>query len=199
MMSRFAASQSVELDLPGSRTALQAYLAQPRRLVYALFASDRVKECGNDVFRLRMQALQFFMLKIQPTVDLRVWTDAGSILHIEAVDCQISGVDAINRQFTLTLTGQLYAAAERVVTAEPVDLHDAAESSHLTGIADLEVRVDLPPSFAIISNAIVRRVGNRLLSGVLGTIEERLINHLRQDYGQWSAAQTAHAVTPQNS
>ncbi|MGF1515248.1 MAG: DUF1997 domain-containing protein [Elainellaceae cyanobacterium] len=182
-MSRFTSSQSVDLALPGSLAGLQAYLAQPSRLVYALFDSKRVQELGDDVFRLQMRSLQFFMLKVQPTVDLRVWTDADSVLHIEALDCQLAGIDAIRQQFTLTLTGHLQPAV--------MDPKALQTDGRLVGRADLAVQVELPPTFAIASNAIIGKAGNRLLNSVLKTIKQRLMDRLSKDYCQWSATQAS--------
>lgn len=195
-MPRFATSQSVEIELPGPLAELEAYLDQPSRIVYALFDARRVQKLEDDVFRLQMQTLQFFMLKVQPTVDLRVWTDSQHVLHIEAIDCQLTGIDAINHQFTLTLNGHLRptagASASKIPSTKPAiaPASGDAATGQLEGVADLAVQVELPATFAIISNGLIKRAGNKLLGGVLGTIKQRLVNCLSDDYKQWTVSQT---------
>lgn len=181
-MPRFASSQSVDLELPGSLAAVQSYLDDPRRIVYALFDAERVDELADSVFRLHMQTLRFFTLKVTPTVDLRVWTDDDHVLHIKALDCQLSGMDAVNQQFTLTLSGHLRPVA---VPQDQTDV--SAVVTRAVGQADLDVQVDLPSPFAIMSNTLIRKTGNKLLNGVLATIKRRLATQLKIDCQQWAA------------
>ncbi|MGF1536008.1 MAG: DUF1997 domain-containing protein [Elainellaceae cyanobacterium] len=194
-MPRFATSQSVEIELPGSLPQLAAYLDQPSRIVYALFDARRVQKLEDDIFRLQMQTLQFFMLKVQPTVDLRVWTDSQHVLHIEAIDCQLTGIDAINHQFALTLTGHLRPAAGSPDGADPLTTPSSV-AAQLEGVADLAIKVELPATFALISNGLIKRAGNKLLGGVLGTIKQRLVNCLSDDYVQWAASQVNQVTVP---
>ncbi|TAE96859.1 MAG: DUF1997 domain-containing protein [Oscillatoriales cyanobacterium] len=71
MYIRFNASQSVEIAVPDERVPIQHYLRQPRRLVNALVDRTRTEQLSDDCFRLKMRPLQFMMLSIQPTVDLK--------------------------------------------------------------------------------------------------------------------------------
>lgn len=188
MVSRFTASQSVHLGLPGPLGTVQAYLDEPGRIVYALFDADRVQVLTDAVFRLRMQTLGFFMLQVTPTVDLRVWTDASHTLCIEAVDCQLAGADALTQQFKLALTGRLQPTSSQ-------QRRFAQEAIAVAGNAELAVDVELPPPLAALSGPLLQTTGNRLLNSVLVSVKRRLVQQLKLDYQQWAAKQlskTAH-------
>ncbi|MEO0407293.1 MAG: DUF1997 domain-containing protein [Cyanobacteria bacterium P01_A01_bin.135] len=180
MVSRFTASQSVNLDVPGPLESLQAYLDQPERIVRALFDADRIQSLDGRTFRLQMQTLRFFMLQITPTVDLQVWTDSDHVLHINAVDCQLAGTDVFAHRFHLSFTGLLRPVQSAARRAD-------CGTSCATGHADLAVEVMLPTPFAALSNSVLQIAGNKLLNGVLVTVKRRLTSQLSADYQNWAA------------
>ncbi|MDQ2100961.1 MAG: DUF1997 domain-containing protein [Tychonema bourrellyi B0820] len=177
MFTRFNACQSVEIVVPEERVAIQHYLRQPRRLVNALVDQSRTEQLSDDCFRLKMRPLEFMMMSIQPTVDMRVWALSDGTINLESVACEIIGVGYINDRFALKLKGQLSPHQIRGVT-------------HLQGKADLEVRVELPPPLWLTPKPILEATGNGLLKSVLLSVKQRLMYKLLLDYRRWAGNET---------
>ncbi len=177
MYTRFNASQSVELAVPEERVPIQHYLRQPRRLVNALVDRSRTEQLSDDCFRLKMRSLQFMMLSIQPTVDMRVWAQPDGTINLESVACEIRGVGYINDRFALNLKGQLC-------------VQQSSGVAYLKGKADLEVQVELPPPFWLTPKPILEATGNGLLKSVLLSVKQRLMHQLLLDYRRWASSET---------
>jgi hypothetical protein len=177
MATQFIASQSVEITVPQQPIPIQHYLRQPQRLINALVDPHRVQSLSNDVFRLKMRPLAFMSLKIQPTVDMKVWAAADGTVHLQSVGCEILGIEYINHRFDLSLKGHLLP-------------YNFANSTRLRGNADLQVQVDLPLPFSLTPKPILETTGNGLLKSVLLTIKQRLLHQLIVDYCHWVKLQT---------
>lgn len=184
MLSRFTASQSVEIVVPDQKIPIQHYLRQPRRLVNALADSSRLEQLDADCFRLKMRPLSFMNLNIQPTVDMKVSTLANGTVRLRSLDCEIRGVEYINRRFSLNLAGRLAPYTIDGVT-------------HLRGKADLEVLVEVPPPIGFTPKPILETTGNGLLKSVLLTIKQRLMHNLLSDYRRWASEQQDTQVAEQ--
>jgi Protein of unknown function (DUF1997) len=172
MVTKFIASQSVEISVPKQSIPIQHYLRQPQRLVNALADNTRIQHLSDEVFRLKMHPVSFMSLSIQPTVDMRVWADASGTIYLRSLGCEILGFEYINQRFALNLKGYL----------SPVQL---SGETHLQGKADLEVLVDIPQPFSFTPKSILETTGNGLLKSVLLTIKQRLLHHLLEDYRHW--------------
>lgn len=177
MYIRFNASQSVEIAVPPERLPIQHYLRQPGRLVNALVDRNRTEQLSDECFRLKMRPLQFMMLSIQPTVDMRVWAHSDGTINLESVGCEIRGVDYINDRFALNLQGRLSP-------------HQSGETTYLRGKADLQVGVELPPPFWLTPKPILEATGNGLLKSVLHSVKQRLMYQLLLDYRRWARSET---------
>ncbi|QIZ72577.1 DUF1997 domain-containing protein [Oxynema aestuarii] len=174
MQIRFVASQSVRIPVVEQPVPIRHYLRQPQRLVKALVDPSRTEQLSPERFRLKMRPLEFMMLRIQPTVDMRVWAKPDGTVNIVSVGCEIRGVEYINRRFSLDLVGQLSP-------------HEVDGITHLTGKADLTVSVELPPPLLMTPKPILETTGNGLLKSVLLTIKQRLLHHLIADYRHWAS------------
>jgi Protein of unknown function (DUF1997) len=179
----FTADRSVEIAVPQQPIPIQHYLRQPHRLVRSLVDSNRVKQVGEDEFCLTMRTLSFFGFDLQPTVFLRVWAEADGTVRIVSTNCEIRGIDYIDRRFSLELVGALVPTEHRGQT-------------YLTGRADLKVRVDLPPPVSFMPRSIVESAGNSLLKGILNTFKQRLMNQLLADYALWAQTGTEGTQMP---
>jgi hypothetical protein len=173
MHTRFDASQSVEIAVPQQPIPIQHYLRQPQRLVQALVDVNRIEQLSEEIFRLKMRPLAFLTLTIQPTVDMRVWSDSNGTVHLESVRCEIRGVEYINQRFALNLKGRL----------SPQQING---TTYLKGRADLQVQVELPPPFWLTPKPLLETTGNGLLKSVLLTIKHRLMQQLLLDYATWA-------------
>lgn len=177
MATKFVASQSVEITVPQQPIPIEHYLRQPQRLVNALADPRRIEQLNQEVFRLKMRPLNFMSVKIQPTVDMRVWAQSNGTINLQSVGCEILGLDYINQRFALNLKGYLLPTRRNDVT-------------YLKGNADLEVRLELPPPFSFTPQLIMEKTGNGLLKSILLTIKQRLLNQLLSDYQSWVYTQT---------
>ena len=181
MYIRFVSSQSVELAVPEQPVPIQHYLRQPHRLVSALVDPTRLQRLSDDCFRLKMRPLTFMMLHIQPTVDMKVWTEANGTVHLLSVGSEIRGVEYINQRFALDLVGKL----------RPYEING---ETYLKGRADLEVKVELPPPLWLTPTPLLEATGNGLLKSVLVTIKQRLMHQLLLDYRRWASDETEAKV-----
>ena len=177
MHIRFNASQSVEIPVPQQRVPIQHYLRQPKRLVNALVDRSRLAQLSEDCFRLKMRSLEFMMLSIQPTVDLKVWAEPDGTINLESIACEIRGIEYINQRFALNLKGRLAP-------------YQNNGDTYLIGKADLEVQVELPPPFWLTPQPILEATGNGLLKSVLLTVKQRLMHQLLLDYRRWASHET---------
>lgn len=182
MHTRFDASQSVEIAVPQQPIPIQHYLRQPKRLVQALVDVNRIEQLSEEMFRLKMRPLAFMTLTIQPTVDMRVWTDGDGTVHLQSVACQIRGVEYINQRFSLNLKGRLSP-------------HQIDGITYLKGRADLQVQVELPPPFWLTPKPLLETTGNGLLKSVLLTIKHRLMQQLLLDYATWAKTSGAENIS----
>ncbi len=179
----FTADRSVEIAVPKQPIPIQHYLRQPHRLVRSLVDSNRIEQVGDDEFCLTMRTLSFFGFELQPTVYLRVWTEADGTVRIVSTNCEIRGIDYIDRRFSLELIGELIPYEDRGQT-------------YLAGNADLEVRVELPPPIGFMPRSIVESAGNSLLKGILNTFKQRLLHQLLADYVVWAQTGTQSDCLP---
>jgi len=177
MLTKFTASQPVEIAVPEQPIPIQHYLRQPQRLVNALVDQRRIQQLSEEIFRLKMRPLSFMSLSIQPTVDMRVWAESNGTIYLRSVGCEIRGFEYINQRFSLNLRGYLLP-------------YQSNTGTRLEGRADLEVQVDLPPPFSLTPKPILETTGNGLLKSVLLTVKQRLLHHLLADYCQWVISQT---------
>lgn len=170
---KFTADRSIDIPVPKQPIPILHYLRQPQRLVKALVDPNRIKQIKDDEFCLTMRALSFFGLNLQPTVFLRVWVEGDGVVRIVSTNCEIRGIEYIDRRFSLKLEGIL-SPSER------------GGNTYLQGRADLEVQVDLPPPLGFTPRSIVEAAGNSLLGGILNTFKQRLMHQLVADYVIWA-------------
>ncbi|BAZ15525.1 hypothetical protein NIES4071_73970 [Calothrix sp. NIES-4071] len=172
MVTKFTASQSVEIPVPEQPVPIGHYLRQRRRLVNALTDPSRIQQISDEVFRLRMRPLSFMSLSVQPTVDMRVWAESNGTIRLQSIACEILGFEYINQRFALSLQG--FLIPEQIGTG-----------TRLRGRADLQVEVDFPPPFCFTPKPILETTGNSLLKSVLLTVKQRLLHQLLADYNDW--------------
>jgi hypothetical protein len=184
-MLQLSAQQSLHMQVDRKPVPLRHYLKQPRRLVQALMNPAQVKELGQGRFRFYLKGIQFFMLSIRPVVDLHIDVSQGHLLRVKSPGCKIEGSDFVNQRFRLSLSGTLRLDEQATVT-------------HVQGMADLAIAVEMPPVLAMTPKSLLETTGNQILKGVLLTMKQRLMRQLIADYERWSYQQ-ASATTPQLS
>ncbi len=182
MRIQFTALQSVALSISQEIVPVEHYLRQPQRLIYALIEPERVEQRSASLFRFKLSPLKFLMLKIEPTVDLKVWTGADGVLRLQSMATQLKGLETFDTGFDLKLIGNLAP-------------YRRGQKTELRGQADLMVQVDLPPSLVFMSRTLVQATGNALLKSVLTTMRQRLERQLLQDYENWVKSQSLESMT----
>lgn len=174
MEIKFTATESVDIKVEEAEIPIKHYLRQPQRLVGAIANADLTEQLSEERFRVKMRSLDFMgMYHFQPTVVLKVSANANGKINLESESSEIRGIEYINQRFVLYVTGQLAPYSTKVGT-------------YLTGKADLEVKVELPPPLWLTPKPVLEGAGNRLLKSVLLRIKNKIVNHLVQDYYQWS-------------
>lgn len=181
MYNHFFASQSVKLAVPRQPVPIQYYLRQPQRIVSAIGDSNRIQQLSHDCYRLTMRPLKFFMLKIEPTVDLKIWADLSGTIHLQSVGCELKGIETINEHFDIQLKG----------TMQPSKV---GGQTYLKGGAQLGLKIFLPPPFSMMPKQMLQSTGNGLLGNVLLKMKQGLMQQLLLDYSEWAIAQKPEAI-----
>ena len=171
-MRNFKASQTLKMTVPNQVIPIEHYLRQPQRLVQAITDPNRIQQLNPSHFRLQLRPLQFMMLRLEPSVDLQVWTEAEGILHLRSLDCEIRGAQFLSQSFGLELAGILLP-------------HHQGSTTELRGKAELKVQVEVPPALKLLPDSVLEQSGRAFLNGILLTIKYRLERQLLQDYGRW--------------
>ena len=182
-MLTLQAQQSVTLTVTEQSIPIHHYLRQPRRLVHALVNPQQVSDRGDGVFRLRMRAVTFLMLHLQPVADLALRVQDSGRISLRSVGCELRGNHFINQPFELELVGYLQPCPQGSVTS-------------LSGTAQLAIRVELPPILKLTPRSLLETIGNQLLKGILLTMKQRLMRQLVADYRRWSAEQSTDPRLP---
>jgi Protein of unknown function (DUF1997) len=181
MVAEFHASESVSISVPAHSVPIAHYLRQPQRLVNVITAKskvealeDRPTQEGHRFFRMKMQPLNFLHIKIQPTVDMDVWSDTKGSVYLRSIGSQIRGTDWIDRRFALKLAGKITSQIDR------------QGRTKLIGKVDLRVNVLMPPVFSLTPAIVIEVAGNSLLKSVLVAMKQRLMQQLVADYVVWA-------------
>lgn len=175
MSTKFQATESVQIPVEEAEIPIQHYLRQPQRLVRAIANPQLMKRLSDNLYELKMRPINFMgIYRFQPIVVLKVWAGKNGTVYLKSEDCQIQGIEYINRRFKLDLKGFLTSQQNESKTI-------------LEGQADLKVKVDIPPALMFTPKSFLEKTGNGLLKSVLVRIKQRLVTQLLQDYSQWAA------------
>lgn len=181
MSTKFQATESVQIPVKETEIPIQHYLRQPQRLVQAIANPQLMNQLSDNLYELKMRPINFMgIYRFQPIVTLKVWAGKNGTVYLKSEDCQIQGIEYINRRFALNLKGYL------------TPQHNEGKTT-LEGQADLEVKVDIPPALMFTPKSFLERTGNGLLKSVLVRIKQRLVTQLLQDYSQWAAREVKQA------
>ena len=181
MFNNFFASQSVELLVPKAPVPINRYLKNPQQIVKALGDPSRIERLSKDTYRLKMRPLKFFMLKIEPVVDMKIWTTVDGTVQLKSTNCELRGIETINEHFQLHLSG----------TMQPCQVGGKA---YLKGGAELGLKIFLPPPFTMMPKSLVQSTGNNLLGSILLKMKKGLMQDLLLNYRQWAAEEAMDLV-----
>jgi hypothetical protein len=173
-MLRFSASQSVTISVPPQPLPIEVYLSEVSRLVYALIDPQQVEVIEPDIFRVRMRAIRFVGVSVQPVCDIKVWLE-DSTVRLSSNQCYLEGYESFNERFALNMQGYLV-------------VQPTSEGPKLRGQANLGVGVDLPSTMRLTPKPLLERTGNGLLNGILITLKQRLMRQLIDDYCNWASS-----------
>ena len=178
MYVSFNTSESVQIAVDNAEVPIQHYLRQPRRVVEAIADPKLMQQMSDELYELKMRPIDFMeMYHFQPIVLLKVWSGSNGSVYLQSEDCQIEGIDYINRRFSLKLKGVLYP-------------NESDGQTTLLGQADLEVGVELPTALMFTPKSFLEVAGNKLLKSVLGRIKNKLTTQLVQDYRSWASQES---------
>ena len=76
----------------------------------------------------------------------------------------------LNRRFSFQLQGWLAARPD---------------NSGVSGNAELDINIDLPPAFRLTPRPLLESTGNAIANGILSTIKQRLQRRLVHEYRGW--------------
>lgn len=172
MYHNFSATQSLKLKVPPASLPIQTYLKKPQRIVNLLATQNPMEYLTSNTYRLKMRPVQFFSLKMQPTVDLKIWGDDTGTLYLKSLGSELRGIASLNEHFNLQVSGKMHP-------------HQLGESTYLQGYAELSLKIYLPPPFTLMPETVLQSSGSRLLASILRKMKQELMEKLLQDYSQW--------------
>jgi len=180
-MLDFHVTQTLDMTIPSRDQSFECYLQKPQRFLKAIMDPRRIEEISPHHFHLQLRPLKFMMLSIQPTVTLRAEMQEDGKLHLEMTEYEVHGVEFLQDSFQIALTGWLSP-------------HAKAESTELSGKADLIVHTEVPPALQFLPESALSGTGKTFLQSILKTIKGRLEARLVEDYTRW--AQSPQETTP---
>jgi len=182
MFKTFQATESVAIAIPSQAIAFNQYLQQPQHLVEALQAQSQIQILAQSKaktiisFRFALEPLAFLQMRICPTVDLDAWADKSGIVYLRSqgskVRVELFGIEIPTADFQLSLKGEIFCEADRLI-----------------GHASLSVLVEVPPPVSFTPEATLQSTGDRLVSNVMRSMKQRLLEQLLKNYYQWSKLQ----------
>lgn len=172
-MVHLHASQSVEIAISPAPQPIQQYLSNTDRLVYSLADPSQITVLGDHKFEFRMQSIKFLMLTLEPVAEIEIYPNEDNEVIIYSDSCRLQNQAALNRRFSFQLQGWLAARPD---------------NSGVSGNAQLDINIDLPPAFRLTPRNLLESTGNAILSGILAAIKQRLQNRLIHDYRGWSSS-----------
>lgn len=184
-MQDFRTSKTLNLLVPNEVIPIEHYLRQPQRLIQAITDPKRIEQIEESVYRLSLRPLSFLGIAIEPTADLRVWSQSDGTLRLESLACEVKVPDYlsyVNHSFSMALEGTLKPQRQ-------------ANGTALNGQANLAVQVDLPAPIKYMPNAVLDSAGRTFLNSILSTIQHRIERQLVEDYRAWVVATQHREVT----
>jgi hypothetical protein len=188
-MKDFRTTKTLNLLVPNQVIPIEHYLRQPQRLIQAITDPKRIEPLGQSVYRLSLRPLSFLGIRIEPTADLRVWTQSDGTLRLQSVACEVKVpgyLSYVNQSFSMALEGRL--KPERQTGGS------VPSSTALRGKAHLAVQVELPAPIKFMPDSVLDSAGRTFLNGILSTIQHRIERQLVEDYRAWAVATQNHSV-----
>lgn len=179
MNHHFFAAQTLQVAVTEQGGTLKQYLRQTQRIVKSMGDPSRIEQITPDRFRLQMRPLQLFSLKIEPRVEMKIWTDAEGMVHLKSVGCELKGMENMNQHFHINVTGKMHAT-------------HVNNKTNLEGSAELDLKIFLPPPFNMMPKSVVTSAVKGLLNKILLKIKRRLMEKMLADYYHWSREQNKH-------
>ncbi|NQV11334.1 MAG: DUF1997 domain-containing protein [Cyanobacteria bacterium] len=162
----FGARQQLRIPVSSQSERLTPYLENDDRIVSTLLAADQLQRLGDGRYRYAVQQLNVFQLQVQPIVQLQATRQPGR-LEIEALDCQLEGLDAVD-DFALQLHSHLVVS-----------------ETGLEGEAHLAVTVSRPAILGLLPPRVLEATGRSLLAGILIAMRKRVGRQLLDDFSAW--------------
>ncbi len=172
-MVHLYASQSLEINIAPAPIPIQQYLSNTDRLVYSLADPSQIKMLGEHKFEFNMHPIRFLMLTLEPVADIAIYPGEFNEVIIYSDSCRLRNQTALNRRFSFKLQGWLAARPD---------------NSGVSGNAQLDITIDLPPAFRLTPRALLESSGNTIVDSILGSIKRRLQHRLVHEYRGWSSS-----------
>jgi Protein of unknown function (DUF1997) len=193
MFKTFQATDSIAIAIPKQSISIDHSLAQylqyPEHLVDALQAQSEIQILAQSKaktlvsFRFGLEPLVFLQMRISPTVDLDAWSVNGGMLYLQSqsskVKVELFGIEIPTVDFQLDLKGEIYCEADSLI-----------------GNASLSIRVEVPPPVSFTPEATLQSTGDHLVSNVLRSLKQRLLEQLLKNYLLWVEAQVNSISLP---
>ena len=179
-MVRFSASQSVSISVPPKPQAIEDYLNDVSRLVYALLDENQVEVIHPNLYRVSVKPIKFLSLSVRPVSDIRIWRE-DNVIRLSSNKCFLEGQETFNDRFSINMQGYLLV--------QPGD-----KGQKLRGQANLGVSVDLPQAMKLTPKPLLERAGSGLMNGILVTLKQRMMRQLIKDYCEWADRPTSETA-----
>jgi hypothetical protein len=186
-MKDFRTTKTLKMLVPNEVVPIEHYLRQPQRLIHAITDPKRIEQIEASVYRLSLRPLSFLGISIEPTANLKVWTQSDGTLKLSSVACEINVPDYlgyVNHSFSMSLEGSLKPQRQ-------------PDGTKLSGKADLAVQVELPAPIKFMPDSVLDSAGRTFLNSILGTIQHRIERQLVEDYRDWAKSTQGTTSTGQ--
>ncbi|XP_077214188.1 uncharacterized protein LOC143849022 isoform X1 [Tasmannia lanceolata] len=189
-LSTFKSSIATDLPLYESPVAsFNEYLNDRPRVFRAMFPDkDRSQRLNDEVWRIKMLPLEFFLLSVRPVIDMQLrckskGTDyppgvplhVTKVLELQATRWELQGLESVIKptRFALSVRGALYSERQGI-------------RSRLKGQLELCISCVVPPALALVPEDVLRSISESVLKRLVENMKQKVNESLLSDFRDFS-------------
>lgn len=173
-----SATKTESMTVEESGRPVSEYMALPASQ-YSVLDAELVERIDDDTFRCFISGINLLGFKVNPVITVSVTVqERGCVVRL--LSCELRGnrlVEAANSRFNASMVNRL---SWRVGSEEP-------ENKELVSDLTLEVVLDVPNWFRLVSPAAVSATGSKVMQQVVNQMVPRFLEQLKQDYALWAS------------
>eukprot|EP00897_Mesotaenium_endlicherianum_P007755 jgi/Mesen1/7007/ME000365S06139 len=176
--ARLRAHREEDLELQELERPLAEYMSLPASQ-YSVLDAERIERVDDKTFKCYAHRLKLFAFEVCPVLLVRVDEQPNGCC-IRLLSCTLEGSPLVvsqNKKFSASMTNSVsWKESEQSPSARL-----------LVSDTVIEVTLDIPLAFRMISVEAIEATGNKVLSQLLRVMLPRFLEQLQKDYQAWAS------------